>query len=428
MFCCFDFSSSDEATTSRLHTSYPGQRPLIKTAGNALMEAPAPSSPEMVSVTVPNGVTAGDTIRVDSPDGRRAVEAVVPAGMSPGKMFTVRFPPEAKSPSTASQVSSVVGEHDTPGFAYSLDNFIAQSEVHATPVGPAQSVNTSPAGGYHTTVEARQEDATSHGQTQGGFADSIDELLVQESSNQPKKKTPRQADQQPQKEIQRFMNVNVPPGTSAGSTLHVEVPGENRTLAVTVPPGVSTFRVAYAPTPPPVQSFQNSRQSIGQKLLLVKVPAGTAPGATLHVAVPDEPGRILSAKVPGNVSQFHVAYEPRTIDVQPVQPIMQGGIANAPPSMNPAYQHQQQTYYSQANTGSMQQATPYNNNYQQQRPHNNSSGGGMGNYILPAVGAAALGAAAYATYDHFSHNNYDNGGTDDDGAGDVDVDMGDFDF
>jgi hypothetical protein len=46
--------------------------------------------------------------------------------------------------------------------------------------------------------------------------------------------------------------------------------------------------------------------------LLVRVPPGTVPGTTLHVSVPDEPGRILAAQVPpGGVQEFHVSYEAR---------------------------------------------------------------------------------------------------------------------
>ena len=48
-----------------------------------------------------------------------------------------------------------------------------------------------------------------------------------------------------------------------------------------------------------------------QKFLLVNVPPGTAPGTLIHVSVPDEPGRLLAAEVPAGVSQFHVTYESR---------------------------------------------------------------------------------------------------------------------
>jgi hypothetical protein len=122
---------------------------------------------------------------------------------------------------------------------------------------------------------------------------------------------------------QRLILVEVPPGLSAGQTMHVEVPGENRTLSVQIPPNVDTFHVSYTPryqqplSPPSFVQNQNqilSRQQspTGQKLLLVRVPPGTPAGTTLHVSVPDEPGRILAAQVPpGNVSEFHVSYEAR---------------------------------------------------------------------------------------------------------------------
>ena len=136
---------------------------------------------------------------------------------------------------------------------------------------------------------------------------------------------------------QEFMMVRVPKGMPAGSIMQVEIPGENRTLAVTVPPNATRFHVAYSPTakpsppPPPapapvmmprsapVLAKAKVPQTVtprpvppSQKLLLVRVPPGTAPGATLHVSVPDEPGRILAAQVPpGNVPEFHVAYESR---------------------------------------------------------------------------------------------------------------------
>jgi hypothetical protein len=44
---------------------------------------------------------------------------------------------------------------------------------------------------------------------------------------------------------QKLMKVSVPPGLPAGSTIHVQVPGENRIIAATIPPGVSEFHVSY---------------------------------------------------------------------------------------------------------------------------------------------------------------------------------------
>ena len=57
-------------------------------------------------------------------------------------------------------------------------------------------------------------------------------------------------------------------------------------------------------------SNNSNRKSI-EKRLLVRVPIGAKAGMTLHVKIPDEPGRMLSAQVPiGNVKEFYVTYEP----------------------------------------------------------------------------------------------------------------------
>jgi hypothetical protein len=42
----------------------------------------------------------------------------------------------------------------------------------------------------------------------------------------------------------------------------------------------------------------------------VRVPPGVAPGSTINIQVPDEPGRVLSAQVPPNASEFNLAYYP----------------------------------------------------------------------------------------------------------------------
>ena len=58
---------------------------------------PAAKLPEYVSVTLPDGVTAGQTIHVQAPDGK--VNAiVVPAGFGPGSTFTVEFAPDEAPP------------------------------------------------------------------------------------------------------------------------------------------------------------------------------------------------------------------------------------------------------------------------------------------------------------------------------------------
>jgi hypothetical protein len=112
---------------------------------------------------------------------------------------------------------------------------------------------------------------------------------------------------------QKLIHVQVSPSLSPGSTIYVEIPGESRTVAAQVPPGVTSFHVAYTPQRPLLGDIVGNESRVGrEKLLSVRVPPGTLPETTLHISVPDEPGRILAAQVPpGNIKKFHVSYIPR---------------------------------------------------------------------------------------------------------------------
>jgi hypothetical protein len=174
---------------------------------------------------------------------------------------------------------------------------------------------------------------------------------------------------------------------------------------------------------------------VGQKLLLVRVPTGTPPGTTLHVSVPDEPGRILAAKVPpGNVQEFHVSYEarqqhsPRAGMLPPANAYASGNTIapqyyNAP-SVTGGYHQTARPptdYYQQQRMSN----TP-NNNYNNSNNNRNDGGGG---FFLPFFGGAALGAAGVATYDHFANMNNNNNYYDyagDDAAADNTADYGDM--
>ena len=136
---------------------------------------------------------------------------------------------------------------------------------------------------------------------------------------------------------QKLVLVYVPPELLPGTTIYVEIPGESRTVAAQVPPGVNSFHVAYTPQQPILQIPPAPMMASGdmvlrqpqvgrEKLLSVRVPPGTLPGTTLHISVPDEPGRILAAQVPpGHVKKFHVSYIPR-------EQSMAGGNGMLPPA------------------------------------------------------------------------------------------------
>jgi hypothetical protein len=211
---------------------------------------------------------------------------------------------------------------------------------------------------------------------------------------------------------QKLLLVHVPPNLPAGATMQVEIPGENRTLAAIVPPGAESFHIAYTPrssnailppmAPGPSPSMQapspffssNTKRSPspkGHKLLLVRVPPGTTAGTTLHVSVPDEPGRILAAQVPpGNVQEFHVSYEARPKQQYSTIPHANGMLPRMNPNNNISQQQQQHS-----------NGQYYHPNNQQQQQSNGS------NYRFPAMaGAAAMGGASMLAYDHFHNTNY----------------------
>jgi hypothetical protein len=118
----------------------------------------------------------------------------------------------------------------------------------------------------------------------------------------------------------QLVKVKVPPNAQAGSVIHVQVPDENRIIEAQIPPNCSQFYVQYEPKQFKLGYTQYYRttnatanffgDSHVQKLLLVQVPPYAAAGTSLHIEIPDEPGRVLSARVPPGVGQFCVSYIP----------------------------------------------------------------------------------------------------------------------
>lgn len=387
-------------------------------------------------VTVPHGVSSGQTIRVDGPDGR-TVEAVVPPGMQPGSVFMVEMPPRPVSPAPSSYgnvhplppptSASVVAE---PAFAHAV-------QLQSAPESSMSGVNAPVA----TAAPVTATPVTPVPNHYGTAASSVTPL--------------------PPPSQQQFVRVQVPPGTSPGSTIHVQIQGENRTVAAQVPSGgVSEFHVAYEPqaaaaasdtakmyhspgghmppplAPPPVAPHH---QNNNERMLLVRVPPGTPSGTLLHVNVPDEPGRMITATVPpGNVTEFHVKYTPSSSSSER---------ASATPMHHPPQQQQQQYHQQQqpyrddgfaSSFGFNGMHSNNNNNnscygngngynggyggqqqYQQQQygsynnnNRNNNGGGGFGNMFLPLLGGAALGAAGMAIFDGDFGGGGDDGGYD----------------
>jgi hypothetical protein len=384
MFCCVDSFVDPQKAYNRQTSdggvsSFPGQRRFQQTGGNALAAAPPPSygEGEFVSgeyvvcvecakgqgftlllccsssferimeprvsfsilshplvfihaVIIPSGVQPGQHIQVQSPQGQ-TVTAQVPAGMSPGQQFMVQIPPRTVTPPlppanmvTAQPSAPVLSPHDYSSL---------------TPVTPPQEPFVPPLPGS-TTATANPWTTT------------------------------------------------IPPATTRSAPM---VPIMTNAVAVPVQDDNPYYYSSPHPPPPvPIQygnpppSIQNGSHPHASpppqpKLLRVQVPPGTPPGTTLHVSIPDEPGRVVGATVPPNTSEFYISYLPQTTTPMTMN---NKNMANG-------------NYYNNNNTA-MQQP-----NGMQNRSNRPTNEGGMGGYVLPLLGGAALGAAGLAMMGHY---------------------------
>jgi hypothetical protein len=342
----------------------------------------------------------GQTITVMAPDGSRTVKASIPEGLEVGDSFLVRLAKPIRRDTRHIGKDASENPESQPKFASALDGWLSPAEVSdkaditdvTTPVRDNKSLEQEPeepavsnpsfmdafTGMCSSSVdppktqlkELTNDDTSRQSPQEAAPADpqndASDSTMKETTSDSISKSKEPSAVSPPrlpepnnriQENHQQLILVHVPPGLSAGKTMHVEVPGENRTLSVQIPPNVDTFHVSYTPrqnqhamSPPPPSTYtqnQNvSRQQspTGQKLLLVRVPPGTPAGTTLHVSVPDEPGRILAAQVPpGNVSEFHVSYEARPAGFR------RGTLPNSNPYSRSTYEHQQQKQHQNTN-------------------------------------------------------------------------------
>ena len=332
---------------------------------------------------VPDRTYAGDTLLVRSPDGKQATLAVVPDGHGPGQSFTVTFP--TYTPEVINLEDEQVPQS---GCVHDLDRFFTPSmnipEVWGTSIANDNDIVVEESRRALDITRTLEPEGEREGLPASNSLvsmvskallldgeegdDDDDEDAFKDLVNSPSAVTapPRFSNKKTRKkkevkeeedtQAQKILLVRVPAGVQSGSTIYVEIPGENRTVAATVPEGVQSFHVCYTPRPMPLlappekrlqaprpeekfrlptsqveqRSFPGARNvptttaaipttcspSGQQKLLLVRVPPGTKAGTTIHVSVPDEPGRILAAVVPaGDVREFHVSYESRIIPV-----------------------------------------------------------------------------------------------------------------
>ena len=313
------------------------------------------------TVIVPEGAEPGQTLMVRSPDGQQLTYAVVPPESEAGDSFSVQFP-------TYNPDEIVIdAEAAQPkGCGSALESLLLPTpelvQVTAVYDEPDDTVERR-AGGDSDRAAGDERDADGREDPSGlgNFLQNIMSAVSEDESaygNIEKKESksaktattkPDTIDAKDELSVEvltehKLLLVQVPRGLPAGATLHVEIPGENRTVEATVPEGVTSFHIAYTPRarrtaaaqPRPESLLKSARkvtpmapmpedkpESDGkrQKLLLVRVPPGTPAGTTIHVSVPDEPGRILAAMVPsGDIREFHVSYESKVgVDPPPLR-------------------------------------------------------------------------------------------------------------
>lgn len=295
---------------------------LIKTGGNALREynptldddddTTKTHNNQVISVTVPPNVSPGQMIHVDvdNPAGsgqQQRVEVQIPAGLKAGDTFHVEY----NMPSASTNVSTGMNANANAGNDVGL---LSQPPL-------SQRVVT-------TGEEKMTQKSQPAQQSTYIFAGEQQQLLPLAVPLLPPPAAtiylPPVPAPQPAASASKLVQVNVPPNTPPGTTIHVQIPGvgvQNRTVAAVVPPGnVTQFHVAYDDEDddnalqPAVVAHQVQSQSVaGQKLVLVQVPPNTPAGTTMHVQVPgggvQNHNHVIEVVVPpGNVSQFHVAY------------------------------------------------------------------------------------------------------------------------
>jgi len=353
---------------------------------------------QIVSVTVPAGISGGETIHVLHPDqSGRVIEAVVPFGLTPGTKFYVQAPPQVSTPlptpaslspvsPLAEPVSHPSSWHMTPTAPKA---YPSEPTPSAPPMIPAvtKGIPTSPA-----TSAVPLPPPASHGgfpvSTVRSFHPAYDDAFTAHGTRGPVSVSPLASPIMRNDNMgMRLIKVIVPPGTQPGSTIHVQIPGENRLVAAQVPPHCTEFHIEYDPRETPTSAVMESPMaqqvmwSPGptttqqNNMLLVRVPRGTPPGARLHVQVPNEPGRLVEAIVPPNVSEFYVSYIPAS----PTVPVRQAlPTRHAPPP-------------------------PTTRTTSHERGWNNHERGWESDVLSFASGVASA-VAGGIVYDHFAHH------------------------
>jgi len=234
MFCCVDWPSSEL-------TAFPGRRSSSEYVFEDYQKDESDDY-GLIGVIVPEGVSEGQILHVTAPDGSgRIIAAPVPAGLDSGSMFHVKypklqeesFPPQAPTPSPNTHESAASAPLEEPDRTVGAQPLPFSTDAQANTVASAPSF-------------PRQEESANM-----QYSTDAQTNTVASAPSFPR-----------QEESSNMLLVKTPPGTAPGTTIHVQIPGENRVIAAVVPDGVSEFYVTYEPRQGPPHDQNNTTQVI----------------------------------------------------------------------------------------------------------------------------------------------------------------------
>ena len=258
------------------------------------LAAPKPEKsqpPQLIAVTVPMGAHAGQTLRVEYGNNNQFIEAQVPMGMAAGSTFYV----QANNHHTESN------NHSSQPFSKALDEFDSlpesQTRTQQHPFNSTVITRRVPPPPSDPIPFSECLDDMSDGYGRASYTSTFNKEVVKVTV--PPNTLPGST-----------IHVRIP--GERNRIIAAIVPPNCTEFNVAYDPKYEHDTSHDAPRRKnsPLRHFAKSHPE--QKVLLVRVPPGITAGQTIHVQIPGEPGRAVKAVVPpGDVQEFHVSYTPQ---------------------------------------------------------------------------------------------------------------------
>jgi hypothetical protein len=267
---------------------------------------PPPSPNGSVSVTVPSGASAGDTLRVAAPNGSFLM-VQVPAGAKPGQVLQVNFP--TASPSPAKSFSAASAQKATADAPREIvepadDNDDEDAAIRAMEAEAAaamadlqlQEERDAAEAAVAEAAEAAEDHAPYSWNTPVSFEPPtlapLKPARLPSSSSSPPPMPPVLPPPPPS----GMFAITVPVGSQGGDVLTVQSPN-GQTMTVKVPMGAQAGHTLHAVIPLPIATpSPTAPPQVLEQTLAVTVPRGKRGGDVLTISAPG--GQTMQIKVP----------------------------------------------------------------------------------------------------------------------------------